>query len=147
MQKHKIIKTGIFQLGNFELHSGEKSQWKIECDILVEEDYKTLAWIVAKEWGFKFGLVTYVGAKVNYGGKIANSYKFKCALEEYATKTLQNPILIVDDVLTTGHSINMEKRLCERIYGDCGMAGVVIFARGKCPQWVKPIFQIERIGF
>ena len=147
MDIEKTKERGIFRLGNFELHSGKKSQWKIECDMLVEEDYKTLAYIVAKEWKLKFGLVTHVGAKVNYKGRIANSYNFKCALQEYETKTLQNPILIVDDVLTTGHSINEEKRLCEHIYDDCGMVGVVIFARGDCPSWVKPIFRLEKTGF
>ncbi|GAH25104.1 unnamed protein product [marine sediment metagenome] len=144
-------KRGIFQLGNFELHSGKKSEWKIECDMLVEEDYKTLAHIVAKEWKLKFGLVMHVGAKVNYGGRIANSYEFKCALKQYETRTLseQNPILIVDDVLTTGHSINEEKRVCEHIYDDChcDIVGVVIFARGECPDWVKSIFQFERTVF
>ena len=138
-------KRGIFQLGKFKLHSGKKSEWKIECDMLVEEDYKTLAHIVAKE--LKFGLVTHVGGKVNYKGRIANSYKFKRALEGYETKTLQNPILIVDDVLTTGYSINEEKKLCENIYSGCDMVGVVIFARGECPYWVKSIFQLERTGF
>ena len=132
----------LFQMGNFTLHSGKESRWKIDCDALTDADYETLAWIVAKERKIKFGLVTHVGAKVNYGGKLANSYKFKCGLRQYETRALQDSILIVDDVLTTGYSINEEKRLCKHIYGNCKIKGVVIFARGKCPSWVRPIFQM-----
>ena len=46
-------------------------------------------------------------------------------------------LLIVDDVLTTGES--MEKQRASRK----DTIGAVIFARGVCPAWVKPLFSME----
>ncbi|KKL20362.1 hypothetical protein LCGC14_2456230, partial [marine sediment metagenome] len=46
-------------------------------------------------------------------------------------------LLIVDDVLTTGAS--MEKQRA----GRTNTIGAVIFARGDCPAWVKPLFAME----
>jgi len=33
----------LFQFGDFSLHSGSKSKWKIECDALTDEDVEALA--------------------------------------------------------------------------------------------------------
>lgn len=45
--------------------------------------------------------------------------------------------VIVDDVLTTGES--MEEM---RLHYSSRTIGVVLFARGKCPDWVTPIFSL-----
>jgi orotate phosphoribosyltransferase len=46
--------------------------------------------------------------------------------------------LIVDDVLTTGKSMEeMRKK-----HSNVLTIGVVLFARGKCPKWVEPIFNM-----
>ena len=43
----------LFQKGDFQLHSGGKSEFKIDCDALSEHDWETLAYMTAKEFRFK----------------------------------------------------------------------------------------------
>lgn len=131
-----MMKT-LFQLGDFMVHSNNQSQWKIECDTLIDEDYETLAWIVAMEWNLKYN-----GVKaIETGGHI-----FGTKLRKYQqnwTKRI-NTLLIVDDVLTTGRSMNEIYEVWKDAK-NIRLIGVIIFARGKCPEWVRPIFQMEVI--
>lgn len=47
------------------------------------------------------------------------------------------PLIIVDDVLTTGASM-------EEVRGEnTNVVGIVVFARGPCPQWVIPLFHMR----
>lgn len=120
------MKTNLFQRVNIVLHSGEKSDFKIECDALTNEDIETLAYLVNKQISFR----NVVG--VPKGGiRLANS------LMQYRTPET-NTLLIVDDVFTTGRSMEEEKSK----YGIVPIHGVVIFARNKCPDWVTPIFRM-----
>ena len=119
----------VFQLGDFKLHSGHKSKWKIDCDVLTDEDYETFAWIVSKELKIKFHKVKPIPRGGNRFGK---------ALKKYESRSWDIHTLIVDDVLTTGKSFEeIRRKEVENILG------VVIFARGKCPDWVIPIFQMR----
>jgi len=121
----------LFQLGNFILHSGKQSRWKIDCDAFTDEDYETLAWIVAKEWKWEFKAVV----PIPTGGN-----RFAEKLDKYTVKHWRYlPILIVDDVLTTG--VSFLKMRDTIVKGE--IFGVVIFAREKCPDWIKPIFQLQ----
>ena len=126
----------LFALENFELHSGKKVHWKIECDALTEDDYETLAWIVSKEWK-----VVYNGVKAIEG---ENSYIFAEKLRTYQQNWAFgiNTILIIDDVLTTGQSMQKVHDIWKSAK-NIKQIGVVIFARGKCPDWVRPIFQMK----
>ena len=120
------MRKNLFQLGKFMLHSRGTSEWKIDCEEgLVDEDLQMLAHVVSKH--FKFCHV--VG--VPEGG-----LKFADALRPYATTNAKDPILIVDDVLTTGASMSAAKRE----FGE-NVIGVVIFSRGDSLDWVTPIFQ------
>jgi len=119
----------LFQLGKFMLHSGKKSLWKIDCDALTDEDYEVLAYIVAKEWKLHYMKVITIPTG---GNRFANK------LKRYETWNWSDPILIVDDVLTTGNSFEVVKK--EEVKE---VIGVVIFARGQCPDWVRPIFQMN----
>lgn len=49
------------------------------------------------------------------------------------------PLLIVDDVLTTGISM---QEMRDRFPLEEAI-GVVIFARGQCPDWIRPIFTVS----
>lgn len=115
----------LFQLGNFTLSSGLQSVWKIDCDALTDDDWQCLAWLVAKRLMIQFGQVL---------GVPRGGLKLAEALVPYAT---EGPLLIVDDVLTTGRSMEIFKK----DWPDC--IGVVVFARERCPSWVTPLFWLN----
>lgn len=123
----------LFQRGNFTLHSGAQSDWKIDCDALTDADLETLAAVIAAEVRFSevYGIPT--------GGE-----RIAAALRPYAqpndpekpARTL--PLLIVDDVLTTGASF---REAAEKFQYQPAI-GVVLFARGEPPGWVLPVFRL-----
>jgi hypoxanthine phosphoribosyltransferase len=118
----------LFQKKEFESHSKKNLTWKIECDDLTDSDIETFAYIISKS--VTFGKV--VG--IPRGG-----LRLAKALEKYTSAGCQD-ILIVDDVLTTGNS--MEK-MAESLYKETGRDsfGVVIFSRTDVyPNWIHPIF-------
>jgi len=116
----------IFKLGEFRLHSGAESFWKIDLDDLGPDDIAALAQIGAKLVG-TFGKV--VG--IERGG-----IRLAEALRIYGIEG--GPLLIVDDVLTTGAS--MEAMRKKRGFSASSVKGLVVFARGPWPPWVRPIF-------
>ncbi len=63
---------------------------------------------------------------------------FAVCLETYAKGSPSDPILIAEDVVTTGNSMVDFVRKSELPKNEC--IGVSVFARGKCPYWVIPIF-------
>ena len=58
------------------------------------------------------------------------------ALRKYTTPG--GALLIVDDVLTTGTSMEKMKKK----YPDDIIVGIVLFARAECPKWVQPLFRL-----
>lgn len=116
-------KGNLFQSGDFRLHSGGRSGFKIDCDALTEADWDTLAAMIASR--FVFGMVE---------GVPRGGLKLAQALYAYA-QTPHNGLLIVDDVLTTGGSMAAQRA------GRLNARGVVVFARGVCPPWVTPLWQ------
>ncbi len=126
--------SNLFQLGRFVLNSGAVSEWKLECDALTIEDWKALGKMILKI----VGPVSEVFG-VPRGG-LALEEAIKPHLSTMGRK------LIVDDVLTTGGSM---ERLRDRLttekqipYYD--FTGAVVFARGKCPEWISPLFQMPK---
>jgi len=121
MEKH------LFNAGDFQLHSGSVSQFKIDCDALTGNDWQALAYLISQRFQFKavWGVPT--------GGTQLRRY-----LSLYCIDNDNLPTLIVDDVLTTGNSMEVAK--ASSIGGS--VIGCVIFSRGKCPNWITPIFQM-----
>jgi len=119
------MRGNLFKFGFVELNSGRCSNFKIDCDALTVGDINTLAQLIAR--GFEFSEV--VGIPTG-GDKLA--YALQKWTKEYG------PLLIVDDVLTTGASMEREKAK----YPYLHVVGVVIFARGPCPSWVYPMFNM-----
>ena len=119
----------LFKTGYFTLHSGSKSYWKIDCDALTDNDWRTLAQMVYERVGHFRRVIG-----VPQGG-----LKLALALRHLCFPNPEYPTLLVDDVLTTGAS--MEK-LRETTAGAC--IGAVVFARGACPDWIIPIFTVSR---
>lgn len=113
----------MFDKRKFTSHSGLQLDWKIECDDLTDNDWKCLAFMASQILP-PFGAVE----GVPLGG-----LKFAYALREYAT---QGPLLIADDVLTSGSSMLYHKNDREAI-------GVVAFARNNPESWITPIFQFN----
>lgn len=109
-----------------KLHSGEMSHWKVDCDSLTDEDWEAIAALIGNY--LVFGEV--VGIPEG-GNKLAS------ALQPYVCRGgWDRPkVLVVDDVLTTGKSIS------QMMAKHPGSFGVVLFARGKCPLNVYPVFQ------
>lgn len=111
------------------LHSRGTSEWKIDCDALTDEDIKMFAHVISKHFTF-----------CHVVGVPEGGLKFAEALRGYASINTKDPVLIVDDVLTTSASMNGARR---DIGENANVIGVVIFARGSTPDWVTPIFKTE----
>ena len=112
----------LFELGNFTLHSGEKSSWKIECDNLTDIEIRILAHELAQ-----IVKPFIIAIPVPNGGN-----KLAKAMDSYANPN-SSGILVVDDVYTTGNSI----RKVMQIYQ--ATQGAVLFAR-------KPITQARIVA-
>jgi hypothetical protein len=114
----------LFKAVSFTSHAGIPLAWKIECDALTSEDWAGLA-CIASELLPPFGIVE---------GVPRGGIPFADALRPYVT---QGPLLIVDDVCTTGLSMTVARNGRPAI-------GVVAFARGDCPDWVTALFSMPR---
>ena len=116
-------RAALFVSGFFWLASGVESAWKIECDALTDDDWRTVADIIRSRLG------PYAAVEgVPSGG-------LRLAAELRRFTTMSGPLLIVDDVLTTGGSLERQRAGREAI-------GAVVFARGLPPPWVTPLFQV-----
>lgn len=117
----------LFTSKTWTMHSGEVSDFKIECDALEEGDWLTLAQLVAKRFKFR-----HVEGIPNGGLQLAQ------ALDRFCDHYARIPLLIVDDVLTTGRSMEAARQIADVE----GAVGVVVFSRGRCPSWIYPLFQM-----
>lgn len=117
----------LFKIGDFTLHSGSKSNYKIQCESLIEEDWECLACMIAKRCKFKD-----VWGIPEGGLKLRDYLSILCEDDDSL------PTLIVDDVLTTGNSMEEARK---HVNGDS--IGYVVFSRGGCPSWVRALFQLD----
>lgn len=123
---------GLFQTGEFTLHSGQKTNFKIDCDALSDSDIASIARMLVDRLA-PFGEVE----GVPQGGlRLANE------LRKYALPGVQRKgwygatsLLIVDDVFTTGMSMEEHR-------GWRPAQGAVIFAREDTPHWITPLFRM-----
>ncbi len=117
--------TNLFNIGNFKLHSGSTSSFKIDCNALTSRDWDSLAYLISQK--YKYDRVI---------GIPSGGLKLARALTQFSLNGYKT--LIVDDVLTTGSSFEeIRKRIKEESFG------IVIFARRKCPDWITPIFELN----
>ena len=123
----------LFQSINFTSHSGLDLTWKIEMDALSDPEWFTIKKIILEvSPPFREAIGVPRG-----GIKLAN------LLNEHASGKEDDPICIVDDVLTTGGSMidYREGMDIVRWQKSCAI-GWVVFARVKPPKWIKALFQM-----
>ena len=123
----------LFQEKEFVGHSGDTLHWKIEMDALHSNEWKCIARMIMEHEERPF--CSAVG--IPRGGVELSKY-----LNEYSTQNYDDPYLIVDDVLTTGGSMDhfraewFKKHLYQESFGW------VVFARTKPQDWVQALFQM-----
>ena len=121
----------LFVKEEFISHAGLNLDFKIECDALTEDDWKTLAYIVSKYFQFKFAY-----------GIPRGGLKLSVPLDDYAVMDPNLPVLIVDDVYTTGKSMETTREFLLNAFPNDYFIGVVAFARSETPDWIHPIFKL-----
>ena len=121
----------LFQSVDFKSHSGLELKWKIECDALSDPEWFTISQMIMEiSVPFKEAIGIPRG-----GTKLGN------LLNQYGTRKKEDPILLVDDVLTTGESMKQFKTKRSWRYPS-DYIGWVVFARTKTPKWVTALFQM-----
>ena len=133
MMGFNVRQEYLFQQQDFIGHSGKPLTWKIECDAIQDVEWTTIAHIIQELEKRPFGEV--VG--IPRGG-----LKLSGPLEKYATGRDEDPLLIVDDVMTTGGSFKhfaeqyFRNRPYRKFFGWC------VFNRGSddAPAWVTSLF-------
>ena len=121
----------LFQSVNFKSHSGLDLTWKIEMDALTADEWNTIAKMIV-EYSSPFSEAI---------GIPSGGVKLAELLNEYATKDPAHPICIVDDVLTTGMSMD-EFKTKRQWRNPTQYIGWVVFSRNKPPDWVNTLFQM-----
>jgi hypothetical protein len=115
------IKNGVnlFNLGEFTLHGGQSSDFMIDCNALTDADLEAIAQKLSQKLP-PFGSVE---------GIPTGGLRLAKAMKKYVG---DGQPLIVDDVWTTGNSMNEYRKNFPR----SSVLGAVIFARGSVPPWV-----------
>ncbi len=115
----------LFIKEDFISHAGLPLTWKVECDALSDKDYEALAKIVSEKLTFR-----------DVKGIPRGGIPFEIALKPYCTNDENDPLLIADDVYTTGTSMR-------EVYEE-GAIGVVVFSRNEITDdWIKAIWQLS----
>jgi hypothetical protein len=128
----------LLNYGKFTSHSGKRLHYKIDCDALSDEDLKTIAKIIGSRLQFKEVL-----------GIPSGGMRLAKELKKYKVDDA-DMVIIVDDVLTTGesmefarkHSLKFSAKYCSNAEN---IIGVVIFNRMQepLPKWIYPVFNVS----
>ena len=124
---NKNINIDLFQKINFISHAGLPLTWKIECDAISPDEWVALAHIIrqfeSKNWQYAIGIPR--------GGVALGK-----ALDKYSTGNIEDPILIVDDVYTTGKSFEDYSQN----FSNTKLLKWCVFARKPTENDVKALF-------
>ena len=122
--------THLFVEEDFKSHAGLDLHWKLEMDALDEAEWKCNARMIMEYQTEPFQAA--IG--IPRGG-----LKLSVYLNDYSTQNNNDPYLIVDDVLTTGGSMEEFKK---DYFDKKKVFGWVVFSRQKPPDWVRTLFQM-----
>lgn len=120
---------------DFTRHSGGKADFKVEVDALTDGDIETFAYLIHKKFRFR-----------EVYGVPRGGLRIAAALKLYHELDLSLPLLIVDDVGTTGTSMETHRR--DQVYINEEeteiFVGVVLFWVGDAapPDWIHPVFTL-----
>ncbi len=122
--------ANLFESGEFISHAGLKLNWKLECDAIKPEEWHVLAKMIKEyehqPWQKAVGIPT--------GGWALGN-----ALDKYSTGNPNDPILIADDVYTTGTSFR--EYMIEH-YPDDETICWAVFARDIVSGPINVLFQM-----
>ena len=121
----------LFQKKIFVSHSGVDLKWKIEMDALSHKEWECIASMIM-ELTPPFKEAIGIPRGGNILGKLMN---------HHGTGKREDPICIVDDVLTTGGSMN-EFKTKRQWRNPSKYIGWVVFSRSQTPHWVNALFQM-----
>jgi len=124
--------THLFQSIDFKSHSGLNLSWRIEMDALSDPE-----WFTVKKMIMEITPPFKEAVGIPTGGT-----KLGDLLNEHGTGKDEDPICIVDDVLTTGESMEYFLTQYQRNRKPFTAIGWVVFARSQCPGWVTALFQM-----
>lgn len=125
----------LFRSVEFELSSGIRSDFKFDCDFLVEEDWLTLGRIAARIIG-PYGSV----AGIPRGG-----LRLAAEMCKYVHPG-SSCHLICDDVCTSGGSLlTAQSDYLSKYPGEIVFVqGLVVFNRGNLPSWCTALLDLDR---
>ena len=131
---NKNINIDLFQKINFISHAGLPLTWKIECDAISPEEWIVLAHIIRefepRNWRAAVGIPR--------GGVALGE-----ALNKYGTQNIDDPVLVVDDVYTTGKSF---RDYVTENYPDEEVLQWCVFARKPTEFGVKALFTMPNVN-
>ncbi len=126
----------LLKIGDFISHLGSTFPFKINCDSLTNDDIDCIAEYIATRCNFSVALGFTRG-----GIRLAEN------LEPYAVQDAPFNVLIVDDVLTTGLSMEQFKaKLPPQVHWD-DVSGWVIFTRTEPAPWINYVFKTSEDTF
>ena len=118
----------LFQDVDIIGHAGGKLTWKIECDAISDAEWQVLANLILHYEKRPFRVAIGIPTGATTLGNILN---------RHATGERQHPVLVVDDVYTTGTSVREFK---EKNYADEHIIQWVCFARKPTTSDVNALF-------
>jgi hypothetical protein len=139
MRQRDEGKMDFLKHGEFLSHSGITLRYKVECDALSDATWECFASEIARATK-SLGGITEVHGIPSGGMKLAN------ALGRYATEG-GRIVAIVDDVLTTGRSMEeKKKKLIEDGVEPGDIYGFVLVRRSQdWTNWIYPFFYVSSI--
>lgn len=115
---------GWLQLGHMTLSGGRQSSFKIDSDMLSDREISSAASLLARI------LPPFSSIEGVPRGGLRLAYALRMMVES------EGPVLLVDDVWTTGGSMEAHRDGRDAI-------GAVLFARGPVAPWVTALFTLH----